>query len=118
MENARLDTGEQVTLRYAPPASKDLDEEEVARRSGALTDWADTARDLGLTPWLLYLPCKHRVVHGRVEPFETAQDFILAWRPNDLPAYIETLCKERGIRHLVQYPVRKLNAQPVYKFMH
>jgi len=50
-----------------------------------------------MTPWLLYLPVKLRVVHGHVRFLDQAPRAAREWTPSDLPRFIERLCGDLGI---------------------
>jgi len=53
-----------VTLDYRPLAKDELTSKQIASLDSALTSFANTALDLGVTPWLVFLPCKRRVLDG------------------------------------------------------
>lgn len=89
-----------VSIYYAPPAPESLSKTENEALRAALDGWAKVNRDLGIEPWLLYLPYKRRVLHGALEFKADADPEIVNWEPNGLPEFIERLCKQRGIKFI------------------
>jgi hypothetical protein len=90
-------TSTPVTLSYAPPGAEDLGPRMRALLESALQDWADAARSLGMRAWLLYLPCKERVLHGRLRFRREAPPKLAGWTPTDLPELVGTLAARHGI---------------------
>jgi hypothetical protein len=66
----------------------------------ALTGWGEAARSLELKPWLLYLPCKERVLHERLTLLPGAPPYLANWRPTDLPDLMRRLCGRHGIEFI------------------
>jgi hypothetical protein len=89
-----------VTLAYAPPASSNLPPEWVARLDRAVAGWAEAASELQLKPWLLYLPCKERVLYGRATVLPSAPANLVRWKPTDLPDLVRSLCGKHGIKFI------------------
>ncbi len=93
-----------VSAYYAPPSSRSLTPAQRAALDAALDEWARVNRDLRLQPWLLYLPCERRVLHGALEFGPAAMSDVVSWTPTDLPAHIAALCSARGIRFIDSTP--------------
>lgn len=89
-----------VSIYYAPPSPESLSARENEALRAALDEWAKVNRDLGIEPWLLYLPYKRRVLHGTLEFPPGTDAEIVNWTPNRLPEFIAGLCKERGIKFI------------------
>jgi hypothetical protein len=97
--NARFVYGETaVPLRvsYTPPGSSTMSPGQKAMLASAVQGWGDAARALGMKPWLAYMPCKRRVLHGRLEFLETAAKHLIDWRPTDLPEIVSRCCAGLG----------------------
>ncbi len=84
-----------VTLSYRPVAVRELSEPEKTLAAEAIRGWGTTARDLGLRPWLAFMPCKERVLDGHLVGLggEPLPPFA-----SDIPAFIAALAAENGIR--------------------
>ncbi len=80
---------------YPPPPEKLNQAQQEALRM-ALHEWAQTARELGMQPWLVFLPAKIRVWQGRL----SGPAHLLDWQSAAFPEYMANLCREEGI-HLV-----------------
>ena len=94
-----------VAVNYTPPGSDAVRPLTRYSLDRALADWAETADTLGLKPWLVYMPCKRRVLHDRLRFIdETPQEFV-DWRPTDLPAYMEQRADSHGIGFIDVTPV-------------
>ena len=63
----------------------------------AVREWANAARALQMRPWLLYMPCKRRALHGQLRFTANTPADVIEWQPTDLPAFMERLCKENGV---------------------
>lgn len=93
-----------VTLLYALPNADEL--EPIAKQAirGGIADWAKTANELGLEPWLVYMPVKHRVIHQNIRYTDNTEDAIRNWQPSDLPQHIAGLCEQNGISFIDATP--------------
>jgi len=91
--------GEQaVTVSYAPPGSDRVGRETIAALNRALSGWSKTARALGMKPWLVYMPSKRRVLDGHLRFSAVgASPEVVAWQPNDLPAFVKELSAQHGL---------------------
>jgi len=54
-------------------------------------------REQQITPWLAYMPCKLRVLHGQVRVTDEASEEQRAWQPSDLPEVLAELCDRHGV---------------------
>ena len=86
-----------VTVKYIVPAEADLTPDQRRMLESALDGWAESARSAGARPWLLYMPCKHRVLHQHLRYDDNAKLWLTSWRPTDLPQFVRRLAEERGI---------------------
>ncbi|MBX7208936.1 MAG: hypothetical protein K1X78_11520 [Verrucomicrobiaceae bacterium] len=93
-----------VSIYEAPPSPETLTAGQREAVCAALDEWSHACRDLGLDPWLLFLPCKARVLHGGLEFLPAASAATVKWTPGRLPEFIGSLCKERGIRFIDSTP--------------
>jgi hypothetical protein len=84
-----------VTIADAPPSSAQLTEEQKVALAAGLDRYVAAARQHGMKPHLLYLPCKRRTMHGLLRHGEGYPQ--PEWTPGDLPAYVAAECAKRGI---------------------
>jgi len=106
-----------VTLAYTPPASSNLPPSTVEMLDRALAGWGEAAHELQLKPWLLFLPCKERVLHGRLTVLATAPQHLAQWQPTDLPDLVESLCRRHGIEFIdATGSLRRVTATGVLTF--
>lgn len=92
-------TEQRVTVNYAPTV---LGEDRQLRQSlvSALDRWGRVCREHELDAWLLYMPCKHRVLAEFIRLDGNAHPVLRGWRPNQLPGQLQTLCMERNINFI------------------
>lgn len=88
-----------LTLVTAPPNWEELDPLAREALQVAIQQFARLARDHRVRPWLVYMPCKRRVLHGQLEFADDCDPRIVSWQPSDLRGRMESLCEE----HLVQW---------------
>ncbi len=101
LTNADLELpGSAETVRVATfcraPGSRHLPEQKIERMRTVVAEWGETARNLGLEPWLLYMPCKRRILHPYLR-FEAEAGRIGTWRPTDLPEVVERLALSQDV---------------------
>lgn len=89
-----------LTLISAPPNQSDLSAENRSALQIALRRFADSAEQHGLRPWVVYLPCKRRALHGHLEFLEHCDPAIARWSLSDLPNWMKSQCTSRGIRFI------------------
>ena len=80
---------------YYLPDARALPEEVRSSVRDAIGTWAATARALGLRPWLVFLPCKRRVLDGYLV---TSTGEPLPLMQSDIPEFIEGLATAAGMR--------------------
>jgi hypothetical protein len=113
LPNAGFETGAgvvPVSITYAPPDPARIPARVADPVRRALGEWARTARLLGLQPWLLYLPAKHRVLHGHLRFTGEAEPRFVRWRPTGLPGWIQRGAERQGIRFLDATPALRADA--------
>ena len=81
--------------RQLPPNATDLSPFERGLASAAIAAYGDTARALGLRPWLVFMPCKRRALDGHLVGKDS--DHIPAL-PVGIPDFIRDLALANGIR--------------------
>jgi len=92
-----------VNINYAPKGSEDISDETNNLLDSVLSAFSNSARASGIIPWLVYMPCKHRVFHGYIEHNKDVPKYITDWQPTDLPQYIEKLCNKDSIHYINIY---------------
>ena len=89
-----------LTVSDAPPNKTDLSNEEIIAVESALNDYAGIAESQHVRPWLVYMPCKRRVLHNHLQFSNEAKKSLVEWTPSDMPRWIEGVCEQNGIRFL------------------
>lgn len=104
-----------VTIADAPPAPDRMTPEQEAGLTAALEAWARVCRESQMEPWLAYIPCKRRVLHGHLRQGSDYPE--PGWILNDLPAFIARACDRHGIRFVdTTPPLADLAAKGVLTF--
>ena len=86
-----------VGINYMPLNEIQLGEAGVMMQT-AISDWAKMCQSQGLEPWLVYLPCKHRVLHPLGLRFDVDVNPLLkAWMPSDLPQWVNRECQKNNV---------------------
>jgi len=85
-----------VTISYAPLGSGQLTQAHKNLLGKALYGWSQIAHEYGMKPWLVYLPSKHRVLHGQLRYSESADRKLTQWQPTDLPSLVKSLAEASG----------------------
>lgn len=93
-----------LSLNYTPPRADELTKSVRALLENTLNRWAKTADELNMTPWLLYIPCKFRALHERIQFNDPNNRRYARWQPTDLPAFVEGLCDRTGIQFIDATP--------------
>ncbi len=86
-----------VTIRHGTRGRGSFSPAEIATVEVALSDWAAAARSLGMKPWLVYVPCKHRIYYDIIEHTSATSRRVRSWQPTDTPSWIEEVCKRHDI---------------------
>ena len=81
--------------RQMPPSAAELPPLERSLVTGAIASYAETARHLGLRPWLVFMPIKRRAFDGHLQ--WTSPDAALPL-PIGIPELIRDLAATNGIR--------------------
>jgi hypothetical protein len=100
-----------LTLAYTPPGPAEMSPKLRDLVDGAIGEWAETARRSGLTPWLLYLPCKRRALDGLLRFSPRAEPRFAAWKPNDLPRWVAERCAAHAVRFVDATPALAADAR-------
>jgi len=91
-----------VSTYFAPVNRSEVEPELFARMDAGLNlAFAEIARvcaERGITPWLVFMPCKARTHHGQLEFTERAEERVSTWEPSDLPQYVQGLAAAHGLR--------------------
>lgn len=107
-ENAYLESGGDkipVSIFYAPPSAGQLTGEEKNFLDLAFSGLAGAAASLGAQPWVVYMPCKHRVFYGHIRFTDDADKKLVEWKPTDLPDAIRAYAAKYGVRFIDLTPV-------------
>jgi hypothetical protein len=86
-----------VSLLYTPPGSQQLTAEQMALLQSTLQSMAESGRRHGVEPWLVYMPCKLRVLEGHLRFTEDADRRLVDWRPSDLPLLLARMAGLSGM---------------------
>ncbi len=108
MCNEIFTTGDQhvdVTVMYTPSNKADLIAEARTAVRYALADYAAIATVHHLRPWLVYMPCKRRILDGHLVFSEHASRSLVDWLPSDLPRWVEEICEHNEIRFVDLTPI-------------
>jgi len=91
-------TGEvPVAVHYTPPGKEQITVRTQALLTSALAKWAKIAKTHGMKPWVVYLPCSLRVLHGHLRFLENATKSVREWNPTDLPDFVREISLLNGI---------------------
>jgi hypothetical protein len=99
-----------MTVYGLAPGWKNLsvwDEYEVLY---ALQSFGDTARQMGVRPWIMYIPDSHRVFHGLVH-YSNTNSMVAKWQPVDFAGGLEKLCADLNINFINTYPTLRREAE-------
>jgi len=80
--------------RSVPPNLSELPASYTEAVAEAIKGWGVAARALGLRPWLVYMPCKRRVLEGYLRWKNPAPAVPL---PSGLPEWVREVATEAGI---------------------
>lgn len=85
-----------VTIADAPPAPDKMSAAQRDSLRTAIATWARTCKENKADAFLLYIPCKRRVLHGHLEQGKDYPE--PDWQLNDLPAYVAREAAAQGVR--------------------
>ena len=100
-----------MTLDFIPPSSSDVSPALRESLDRALGGFAQTAREQGMKPWLLYIPSKRRALDGRLRFLPSATPEMAGWKPTDLPQWVAGLAEAHGITVVDATPALAAEAQ-------
>jgi hypothetical protein len=106
-QNAFVRLGDQesgVTVKYTPPGRMQMQPEDRALLESTMREWGRSMTELGMRPWVVYMPCKRRILHGRLRFMPGAPQWLVRWEPSDLPQYVQSICSESGIGFIDAIP--------------
>jgi hypothetical protein len=89
-----------VTVKYTPRGRDQMSPAERTLLESTIGDWGRSMRECGMKPWLVYMPCKRRVMHDRLRFMEDCKPFIARWQPSDLPQYVREICTAAEIGYI------------------
>lgn len=89
-----------VTLYFTPLGSAQLSNEATRHLNYFFAQYANFGKEREITVWLVFMPSKIRVLHGRIEFSASASDELKTWQPTDLPEVISQLCDQYGINFI------------------
>lgn len=93
-----------ITLGYSPPRTDQLTVKQKFSLNAALAQWAITANSMNIKPWLLYMPCKRRVLDGHLSFMPHADERLITWKPTDLPDLLRSLSDSYKIEFIDPTP--------------
>lgn len=91
-----------VTIADAPPSSAEMSEGQKEALLSALNRYIEVCGRYGVKPFLIYLPCKRRVLDGYLRQGEDYPQ--PEWKPGDLPEYLAQECNKRGVTFIDSTP--------------
>lgn len=86
-----------IELDYTPPDISQVTADTIAAFDFALKKYAMMAHENNIKAWLVYAPCKRRVLHGKLRFLDNTSEEIKTWVPTDLPDLVYQLCNKHGI---------------------
>ena len=96
-----------MSLGSGPPSRRYLGTRREEFLDRALDDFARTSRNLGMKPWLLYMPCKRRALEEGLRVLDPAAKKV--WAPRGIRAFIRSLARSHDIEFVD--PTGALKAQ-------
>jgi hypothetical protein len=100
-----------ITLGYSPPRTDQLTVKQKSSLNAALAQWAITATSMNIKPWLLYMPCKDRVLDGHLSFMPHADERLITWKPTDLPDLLRSLSDLNKIEFIDPIPALAAEAK-------
>lgn len=108
-QDAWLLTGGQetpLTMRGSPmpldPETMSPAQKEMLAQ--VIRDWAESVRQQGIQPWLLYIPANNRTYQGLARFDSNADPHARDWKPGSLPAYVRSLCETADVHFIDACP--------------
>jgi len=111
-----------VSTYFAPKGPDEIEPELFEQIDEGLnlafSELARISEEHGLTPWLVFMPCKARTHYGQLEFSERAEERVSSWEPSDLPEYVRGLAAAHGLRFLDLTPVLTREAHASGKLLY
>jgi len=89
-----------ITLDYPPQNKAQISAESMHQLEYFFRRYAAFAQGWRIKAWLVYMPCKLRVVHGQIEFSESAPEELRKWEPTDFPQVISALSDQYGVEFI------------------
>ena len=89
-----------ITLYHTPPGKIELPSDMIMKLNYFFRDFSVFAREKEVTPWLVFMPCKRRVLHGFIQFNNNVDLKMKNWLPSDLPDLISGLSENYGINFI------------------
>lgn len=86
-----------ITLAWLATDPSELTNAQKKAMDVAFRTWADTAKEMEIKPWIVFVPTKLRVLFGHLEFDPRADPKFAAWKPDAFPSWIESLSVKHGI---------------------
>ena len=87
-----------VHLTEVPHQRRRLPEDAMGRVQRFLGEYHGWSQARGVEAWLAYMPCKARVLHGRIEGEDPRSLHPGPWWSEELPGLVREACGRQGIR--------------------
>jgi hypothetical protein len=87
-----------VHLTEVPPQRRRLPEDGMERVDRFLAEYHGWTQARDVKAWLAYMPCKARVLHGRIEGEDPRSLHPGPWWSEELPGLVQEACGRHGIR--------------------
>jgi hypothetical protein len=89
-----------MTFLYTPPDRMHLPPETLRQFEDFFARYGAFGRERQVEAWLVYAPCKERILHGLVKFAKDAPNRFQAWQPTDLPQVTADLAAKHGVRFI------------------
>ena len=94
-----------ISLDYLPPEKAKLPAETMDQLEYFFRRYAELVQEKQIKAWLVYMPCKLRVVYGHIEFTKDAPEDQKQWKPSDFPQIMSALSRRYGIDFIDMTPV-------------
>ena len=85
-----------VRISQRVPGPRSLPQERIEQLDEVLRRWVESARRLGLEPWVVYMPCKHRILDPYLRFDDDVEAALRDWNPTALPVLVERIARAHG----------------------
>ncbi len=104
-------TAHAATVTYTPPEASQLSPALRTTLDEALEAWARAAQAQGMRPWLVYMPCKRRVLDSHLRFTAETPHPLATWHPTDLPAFLKQRAQHYAIDFIDVTPALRRETQ-------